>query len=209
MTLYVIRVITYSIGDEMKRILCVFFISSLAVLLPACSTAKTNVQTEEQISEVELTQTATVFSNLEPVLIQENDLPQGYSAGSTTQKVPTYYQKLFLPDAEYFIRQQIQKDESAAGQVDVFYFVSGETAKLAFDDVKSDMQRANELSGVGEEAAIEITLEGQGAVQDFVGIIFTQCHVTVRVSILGTTDDQAAISYVENLSERLKPYVCD
>jgi len=193
----------------MKRILCVFFISCLAVLLPACSTARTNVQTKEQISEVELTQTATVFSNLVPVLIQENDLPQGYFAGSSTKKVPTYYQKLFLPDADYFIRQQIQKDSVSAGQVDVLYYLSEGAVKIAFDDIKDDMREANDLDGVGEMAVIEIMPKGQGTVQDSLGIVFIQCHVVVHFSLLETIDAQSAISYSEDLSERLKPYVCD
>lgn len=193
----------------MKRNHCMSYILGLAVLLAGCTPKQTNEQTEEQLSKGELTQTATVFPDLKPVLILENDLPQGYSAGSFTQKVPTYYQKLFLPDADYFIRQQIQKDSAAAGQVDALYYISEGAVKFAFDDVKGDMQRANDLDGVGERAAIEITQEGQGAVQDLVGIIFTQCHAFIRFSILGTTDAQAAISYTEKLSERLKAYVCD
>ena len=193
----------------MNRILSMLFILNLIVLLPACASAQTDIQVDEQLSEVELTQTATVFSNLEPILIQENDLPQGYFAGSSTQKVPTYYQKLFLPDADYFIRKQIQKDSVSAGQVDVFYYLSEGTVKIAYDDIKGDMQGANDLDGVGEMAAIEIMQKGQGTVQDSVAVVFTQCHVVTRFSILGTFDAQTAISYSENLSERLKTYICD
>lgn len=192
----------------MKRILCMIFTLGL-ILLPSCTSAQTDVQEEKQLSKVELTRTATVFPDLSTVLIQENDLPQGYSAGSVTHKVPTYYLKIFLPDADYFIRQQIQKDAASAGQVDVFYYVSGGTVKFAFDDIKGDMQGAKDLEGVGELAAIEIISKGQNTVQDSVVVVFTQCHVVVHISILGTIDAQTGISYSENLSKRLKPYVCD
>jgi len=193
----------------MKRIICTFFILSLAVLLPACASAPTDIQTDEQMQDVELTQTVEAPPDLKPVLFLEGDLPQEYSAGSSTKSVPTYYQKLFIPDADYFIRISIQKDSNSAGQVDAFYYASKGTAKFAFEDIKGDMQGATDLNGVGEMAIIETLSKEQGTVQDSVAVVFTQCHATVRFSLQGTTDQQIAISYVEKLSERLKPLVCD
>ena len=193
----------------MKRIPCKFFILGLAVLLTACASAQTGIQTDQQMQNAELTQTATVIPDIEPLLIQEGDLPQGYSAGSSTQKVPTYYLKLFISEPDYFIRMQIQRASNSAGQVDVLYYASKGSAKFAFDDIKGDMQGASELNGVGETAIIETLSKEQETVQDSVGIVFIQCHATVHFSIQGTTDEQIAISYVKKLSERLQPVVCD
>jgi len=185
----------------------IIWLMTMAVLLSACASSQTSPQVDEPMPETELTHTA--IPDLEPVLLQNGDLPAGYTAGSSTSKVPTYYLKLFLPDTDYFIRVQIEEDSTVAGQVDALYYINQSTSRYAFEDIKGDMKDVNELTGIGEMAVMEIVSKSDLVVQDSIRITFTQCHVVIHISIQRINDPQIAISYGEILSERLKPYVCD
>ena len=191
----------------MKMTLRIFFVLIISVLLSACAPSSAGSQPDEQVSEFDLTLAA--IPNLEPILFQENDFPYGYSAGSTASKVPTYYSKIFIPVPDQFIRQQIQRDSKPAGQVDVLYYINGETTRFAFIDIKDDMKDASELTDIGEMAVIEITSKDQIALRDSIAIVFTQCHVVVHISILGIRDTEIVTSYSKKLSERLKSLLCD
>jgi len=174
-------------------------ISSQGITNPDEATQPTKVPAEETIQ----------FPDLEGVLIQENDLPAGYSAGSTSHKFSTYYKKILVPDADYVMRQQIQRDSVSGGQVTVFDYALAGMATFAFNSITADMKNVRDLEGVGEKAMLEIPSDDQSVSQDYVGIVFVQCHAAVHISILGTNDEQAVIAYAERLAQRLEPLVCE
>ena len=116
-----------------------------------------------------------LFPYLESILIQENDLPPGYSASKISHKLLTYYERIVVPDADYVISLQIQKESVSGGQVMVFYYAIQGVTLFAFDSIAGDMRDARMLEGVGEMAKTEIASAIQAASQNYVGIVFVQC----------------------------------
>lgn len=186
-----------------SSLLAVFLVSSCispqGITNPDEATQPTKIPAEETVQ----------FPDLEGVLIQENDLPAGYSAGSTSHKFSTYYEKILVPDADYVLRQQIQRDSVSGGQVTVFDYAVAGMATFAFNSITADMKNVRDLEGVGEQAMLEIPSSDQSVSQDYVGIVFVQCHAAVHISILGTNDEHAVIAYAERLSQRLELLVCE
>lgn len=187
------------------------FSSLLAVfLVSSCISSQGIKSPDEAIQPTQVSAEETVqFPDLEGVLIQENDLPAGYSAGSTSHKFSTYYEKILVPDADYVMRQQIQRDSVSGGQVTVFDYALAGMATFAFNSITADMKNVRDLEGVGEKAMLEIPSDDQSVSQDYVGIVFVQCHAAVHISVLGTNDEQAVIAYAERLAQRLEPLVCE
>ena len=186
-----------------SSLLAVFLVSSCispqGITNPDEATQPTKIPAEETVQ----------FPDLEGVLIQENDLPAGHSAGSTSLKFSTYYEKILVPDADYVMRQQIQRDSVSGGQVTVFDYALAGMATFAFNSITADMKNVRDLEGVGEKAMLEIPSDDQSVSQDYVGIVFVQCHAAVHISVLGTNDEQAVIAYAERLAQRLEPLVCE
>jgi len=183
----------------MKKYMHILFTLMIAAMLVSCVSSPD----DSQLS------TPSPFPDLEPVLIQENDLPDGYSAGSVSSSVPTYYDKILVPDADYVIRQQFLKDGSSAGQVIVFYYVEQGTIPFAFDNIVNEMGQAKALEGLGEKAEVVVVSGDDVSSRKTVGIAFVQCHVVVHISILGTDDEQAVTTYANQLEKRLEPLVCE
>ena len=95
----------------------------IMIVLASCTTPQQGMQTTERLQSVEVSPAESLsFPYLESILIQENDLLPGYSAGKISHKLPTYYEKIVIPDADYVIRLQIQKESVSGGQVMVFYY---------------------------------------------------------------------------------------
>ena len=194
----------------MKKYLFAVVTIMIVGILSACASSSQNPLVEEQVKTDEASPTdLPAFPDLASVLIQEGDLPAGYSAGTTDHKFPTYYAKLFIPEADYVIRQQIKRDSVSGGQVIVFEYTAAGLATLAFDSITDDMKRVRPLEGVGEKGMLETPSDDQSGSQEYVGIVFVQCHALVHISILGTNDEQSVIAYAEGLSQRLEPLVCD
>jgi hypothetical protein len=176
----------------------------------SCASSQNGKQKNDQAEDMEIVPTSSIpFSSLESVLIQADDLPDGYAAGGTSTDVPTYYEKLFIPDADYVMRQQIQKGSGSAGQVVVFYYINQWTTDFAFGSIADDMKETRDLEGVGEKAVLETPSSDQASSQEYVGILFVQCHAVIHLSLLGTSDEQAVIAYAERLAGRLDMFVCD
>jgi len=200
----------YKLEIVMKKIVHTLFALVVVILLVSCASSPDGSRSDQQAQGAEDDAvTQEPYPDLEPILMEENNLPPGYSAGVTSHGTPTYYNKLFVPDADYVIRQRFQKDGSSAGQIIVFYYVEPGSTHVAFDSITDDMQGSRVLEGLGEKAEIEVVSESNAAPQSSVSIVFIQCHVTVHISMLGTDDEQAVNSYAEYLSERLEMFVCD
>jgi len=200
----------YKLEIVMNKYARILFALVIMILLVSCVSSPDGSGSDEQVQGAEDDAvTKEPFPDLEPILMEENILPPGYSSGVTSHGTPTYYNKLFVPDADYVIRQRFQKDGSSAGQIIVFYYVEQGSTHVAFDSITDDMQVSRMLEGLGEKAEIEIVSESSVTSQISVGIVFVECHVAVHISMLGTDDEQAVNSYAEDLSERLEPLVCD
>jgi len=206
----IIGLSVYRLEIAMKKYMHILFTLMIAAIVVSCVSSSDDSQSNEQRQGAGVDSgTPSPFPDLESVLIRESDLPDGYSAGSVSSSVPTYYDKILVPDADYVIRQQFQKNDSSAGQVIVFYYLEQGTISFAFDSIVSDMRQSKALEGLGEKAEVKIALGSSMSSQNSTGIVFVQCHVVVHISLLGTDDEQAGIFYAERLSMRLDAFVCD
>jgi len=155
-------------------------------IVSSCASSQNGKHTTDLADDVEIVPTSLIpFTSLESVLIQDGDLPAGYVAGATSTKFPTYYDKILVPDADYVLRQQIQRDSNSAGQVIVFYYINQGTTDFAYQSIADDMKKTRDLNGVGDKAVLETSSSDQTSSQEYVGIVFVQCHAVAHLSVLG------------------------
>ncbi len=183
----------------------IFVVLAITLFLAACGAS----QGTDQVTGTEPTPTPAIpFSDLGPLLIQENDLPAGYTGGVINDKVPTSMNMLVMPMADYVVSQRLLKNESTSGIVSVMYYLSKGNVETAYETVLADMSNPQSLKEIGDLAAVEMVTDNPIASQNGVNLIFRQCNAFAIIFVQGTNDGQAITAYAKRLAARLQSQVC-
>jgi hypothetical protein len=172
-----------------------FVLALAAVLLAACGSSPVAVAPPAVPTRVPLRAV-----NLEPVLIQDGDLPSGLSPAQVFDAPPPAFKD--YPAATKAAYQRFQRAGDTAGGVTVLlYEQAADLANAAAQAVptKKDYQS---VEGVGERAALfvpELLTVRQ--------IGFVRCQAVVNV-VMDQVEPDELIAYAKRLDRRLQGMVC-
>lgn len=201
------------------------FISILALILISCNSATptpTNTPTLQPSPTATSTPTPqpspTVTNTLTPtpvplseikiesIVIEEGDLPAGFSGAQIRDSAPGMFRD--LPSAQNTLYQQLQKDGDVAGFITIFLYDSKEDIENAYDLTVSGMTDEAELSSeVGEKATVLFIPSIRAVGTDIAAVAFVRCSAFVYIN-MSTRSEDSVIAYAKRLDGRLERLVC-
>ena len=198
----------------MKYIWIVFLSCILGLVACAPSANAVNTAIAQTQTALPLPTPTAPFSaiDLEPLLIQVVDfLPPNYSGVQFVKSLPSKYESLNIPVADYMIRQDIERDRYSSGFVTILLYESQDSLEEAYYKLFSDKGESKPLDGVGRKGQIfSSSLAVPPVVLKWVELLFVQCGALVDISLTGTDNEQDVITYAEPLARSLEvdPFVC-
>lgn len=183
----------------MKRLLL------LAVLtLTSCGSASPDAAQAPTIAPTALPPTPIALKDidLEPLLIQNGDLPAGFSGAQIKDEAPAMFDK--APKPVKAIDQRLaSKDDNAGGIVALLYETPEDTVK-AYDMVVDGMgDKVKALEGVGEKASVMADTLAAANLSFSEGA-FYRCGAVVHIRFVGIEDADAVEAYAKRLDKRLQ-----
>ncbi len=143
--------------------------------------------------------------DLSPLLIQEGDLPAGYSGAQIRDEAPAPFNR--LPETQNQISQELAHSNTTGGRVSVFVYDSLADRDTAYSILIEDiMISGGEVTGrVGEsDYTTYVYLMGT----HYTALSFTRCGAVVNINLSGRQDQEAIIAYARRLDQRLEPIIC-
>lgn len=147
---------------------------------------------------------------LSSILIQEGDLPEGWSGDDLFEESPVDYegpaplvvlnQELLEPDARF-----------ASGRVTLWVFENGADAEAAFTSRSDLIQRTVDADADRQQPAIgeqALLVPGHGSVFVTNQVVFRRCNAVVEISLGNSSQVDWATNYATRLDQRLQPSVC-
>lgn len=142
--------------------------------------------------------------NLEPVLIQEGDLPAGFTGAQVKDTLPPMFEHAAPPTKALY--QGFQRAGNGAGGVSVLLYESDTDRDATYaDSVKGMGDGTQPQTDVGERATI---LSSDSYSTLLADLVFVRCHAVVFVRFIGTKQPSDAAAYAKRLDQRLQPLVC-
>src|SRR5581483_6727864 len=153
---------------------------------------------------------------VEDLLVEQGDLPDGFSGGQIADTRPKMFDK--LPYGEKEVHQKFQRSQEAAGGVSIFIYKAQGDLERANNQVVTGFGQAMDsygvkserhvLSNVGEKAegtfAIYTTMQSRFTNGE---VAFVRCGALVHIRLSDTPWDQIT-TYANRLDERLRPRLC-
>ena len=187
---------------------------ALVFLLCACAPSENTVNTAIAQTQAAIptdtpipTATPIPFSafDLEDLLIQQNDLPAGYSGAQVGNTAPEMFGG--IPKADYIIYQQFQKNGESAGGVTVFLYESIQSVDKAYQVIAVGMGNTEPVAGDWEKG--ELVIFSISAINfTAIDVLYADCHSAVHIRLSDIDNKQHVINYAKRLNERLSPLVC-
>jgi hypothetical protein len=187
-----------------------FTIVALTICLSACVPSVDAVSTEmAQTQAAQPTSTLIPFSSLdlETILMEEGDLPAGYSGGQPINFLPDYFFTQYdAPVPDYNIYQDVEFNGGTGGFVGVFVYENQQEVEFAYQKLLQP-QDSTSLNNVGDKAKVST---GPVYLPDFkyIEVMVIQCHALIVIEISETDQEELVINYTERLIKRLIPLVC-
>ena len=142
--------------------------------------------------------------DLEPLLIQGNDLPSGYTA-SHVKEIGSDSYKWISNHGIANISQSFAHNGEDSGGVTVFLYTNTEDSKTAYlEQLESLGSETKSAVDVGDENAyVHISILG-----DVVELSFRRCLAVVDIKMFDNDDPDDVIAYAKRLDKRIEPIVC-
>lgn len=191
------------------------------LLIASCSTAPSPAEIQTAIAQTQTaaptetpvptaTQIPLVDIDLESILIQEGDLPAGYS-GAQVRSAEGRRSDPELDKAVNSIFQQFSLEDESAGGVSVYLFETLADRDDAYNAIFAGLEEAEIINQVGENAikwSVYVPLVGGlGAIEGSM-VVFVRCNSLVTVEMKRALDISGAISYAQRLDQRLQDDIC-
>lgn len=177
---------------------------------PTSTISPTHTSTAIPTSTSTLTPTSVQLAELflDEILIQDGDLPAGYSGGQIRYVAPEMFNE--LPLAEYTIYQQFAKSSDVSGGVTVFVYALPQKNEEAYVKTLEGLgDSARIVEGIGEKGAIYyISMTVLGNKVEFGDIVFTRCNAVVHIRMTDISDELSLSSYATRLDSRLIESLC-
>jgi hypothetical protein len=145
---------------------------------------------------------------LDTIIVQEGDLPAGFSGAEIRDTVPSIFSG--LPATQKAAYQQLKHNGNLAGGITIFLYDSQEDIDSTYDLLAGDMgENATPSSEVGEKATtLSTSVEVQAVTTEMVEVTFARCSAVVHIRMMETHDVNAVITYAKALDTRLEALVC-
>lgn len=147
--------------------------------------------------------------NLEPLLIQQGDLPSGFSGAQVSDLPPKMFQG--MPKAANKIDQRFQKEGEAAGGVAVFLYETGADIEKAYSYLLEGMgENLETVQNIGDAAQLtysKLTLFTFGD-NDGGDLAFKRCSGVIHIRMVNNVIKENLISYATRLDKRLSLVIC-
>ena len=179
---------------------------TVVVIVTATSTS-TPVYTATPTITPTATKIPLADIDLEPILVQEGDLPAGYSGA----QIRDFAGRIFddLPPYLKVVSQEISHSDDSGGYVSVFLYTEKEDIDSAYSFINEIMFDENkEIAEIGELShgyAHHDVLLGKYHV---VEMLFRRCNSVVYINLDDTYNLDDGIGYAKRLDKRLQPLVC-
>ena len=142
--------------------------------------------------------------NLEPTLIQDGDLPAGFTGAQVNDILPPMFQTVPAPTKALY--QGFQRNGDVAGGVTVLLYDADADRDVTYvASVKGFGGDGRSQTDVGERASI-LAKDVQSF--SFVDLVFVRCHAVAHIRFIGTSKPGDATAYARRLDQRLTPLVC-
>jgi len=199
-----------------KALICSVF---LLIIITACSSDSTHNPT--QIPEPTYTQVLTNTQEptstptkiplsdiqLEDILIEDGDLPAGYSGAQIRDTAPEMFDN--LPESENTINQQLAKGGEQKGGVTIFLYDSQKDLDSAFFKIKTGFSEEEQLEEVGENGFIAyFSQDILGIKIQYGDLLFVRCNAVVHIRMTELSSEDSLIAYAKRLDKRLSELVC-
>ena len=146
--------------------------------------------------------------DIEPLLIQDGDLPAGLSGAQVRSTPPNMFRD--VTGASNQIHQQFARGDDPAGGVAVFLFEDTAARDQAYAVILDGFGDTIEAVDVGEQGAAFVPPEimrRQGL--NSYDLLFSRCSAVAHIRMSGEFMDIAMITaYAERLDQRLTEAVC-
>jgi len=190
--------------------LCAIIVVMLAVTLNSCAgTAATQIAAD-LTEEPTLTPAPVPISEiqLDSIVIQEGDLPAGFSGAQIRDTAPEMFKD--LPSAQNTVYQQLEKEGDVAGGITIFLYDSQDNIETAYNLIVGGLLDDAKLSDeVGEKAIISsISITIADITIKSVDMAFVRCGAVVHIRMSGTDDVNSVVAYAKRLDNRLKTLIC-
>lgn len=160
-----------------------------------------------------LTQNQVAELNLESVLIQPGDLPEGYTGGQVSDTHPIYLDVRATPVNQIY--QEFDNNNVNAGGVTVIVlndnsWMGNTLFSIGFDLGFSELVDINgETMYLTEDLLSSATFSGNSKAEiSGMDGYFKRCNTIVYIRMTGTVDRDSITSYAEKLDKRLTPLIC-
>ena len=141
------------------------------------------------------------FDDLEPLLVQEWNLPAGVTGSQTLVDAPQMFED--VPPATIKIFRVFEKDNERNGGIAVFVYDDAETARNAYDIIFDGMGPFTTASDIGEKSSISTLPPALPLSSD---VLWGNCTYVAHVRIPASADD--AYGYAKRVEARLTKEVC-
>lgn len=193
----------------MKKLSTIILIIPLVVL--GCQPSEAAIQTAMASTQAAMPTIQIPFSefNLEEVLVHENDLPAGYSGAqigkTAVNNLPESLRN--IPEPDYSISQELEKDGEQGGSVNVFLYEDLSKLKEAFLLI-TPLDETYSVKGDWEDSELLRVDVSAPIVKKFLDLTFYKCHAIVYIHFSDSVSEENSITYANRLSGRLTPLVC-
>ena len=146
--------------------------------------------------------------DLESIIIEDGDLPAGFSGAQIRDVAPGMFRD--LPLAQNTVYQQLEKNGETAGGIAIFLYDSQENVEEAYNLIVDGMTDDAELSNnVGEKATtLSMSMTALGITTKAAEIVFVRCGAVVHIRMTGTSDVDSVVAYAKRLDRRIEILVC-
>jgi hypothetical protein len=184
----------------MKKLHTIFIIIASLVVV-SCQPSATAIPTTTPIPFSEF--------NLENLLIQENDLPAGYSGAQVSNMaISNLPEKISdIPEPDYSISQEFEKDGKQGGTVSIFLYEDLAKLNRAFSTM-TPLDTEYSVEGDWEEGELLRVDVSYPITLKLLSFTFYKCHAIVRIHFLDSVSEKNSITYGNRLIKRLTPLVC-
>lgn len=189
-----------------------------ATAIPMKSNSAQEKPAAQQRAAVATTPALQAGADLESLLFQPGDLPDGTTAAHSDNPSPINFED--NPPAATIVGLTFATENWGAGSVSVLLYTSGADVSSAFTRLTESVLRDEASAGakpqpkpaIGEQArAAQLTLASSTYGKDTVSVVtFTRCRALVDIRLNGRAGMtiETALAYAKALDTRLTPKVC-
>jgi len=179
----------------------VFVFVVIAIFLVACGSSTSQQATREVLTPIipTVTQGGEIWPDIQPLLVQDGDLPVAITAGEINNRVPALLGDKPSPDK--IISQRFTQDSQDVGGVTILYYNESKVRSEVYQLYIGTYIRPQRASDIGDFAHVANDPRLKM-------IVFGRCKVVASIVFNTKIDEEDVLSYAKSLDTRIKDISC-